>query len=192
MVGPQLHRGDDFGSDLDPELVFRERGSRLGAGIRSGGGAYREGSGRPGAPAPGEAFRPSRDLGAKRDAFAGGAPSGSLGRQPSSEGAVMPVPGGGLPAWDDAGGGVADPSSARGVAAGLGPRETGVVPPRPIVPGERRYRDGDRIHHAKWGDGIVITSKLTRDDEEVTVAFKDPGVGRKTMLASLANLELTG
>jgi hypothetical protein len=24
------------------------------------------------------------------------------------------------------------------------------------------------------------------------VAFKDPGVGRKTMLASLANLELTG
>ena len=37
-----------------------------------------------------------------------------------------------------------------------------------------------------------MTSKLTRDDEEVTVAFKDAGVGRKTMLASLANLELTG
>ena len=30
MVGPQLHRGDDLGSDLDPDLVFRERGSRLG------------------------------------------------------------------------------------------------------------------------------------------------------------------
>ena len=43
------------------------------------------------------------------------------------------------------------------------------------MPGERRYRDGDRIRHAKWGDGIVMTSKLTRDDEEVTVAFKDAG-----------------
>ena len=51
---------------------------------------------------------------------------------------------------------------------------------------------GDRIHHARWGDGIVVTSKLTRDDEEVTVAFRDPAVGRKTMLASLANLEVTG
>ena len=38
----------------------------------------------------------------------------------------------------------------------------------------------------------MVTSKLTRDDEEVTVAFKDPVVGRKTMLASLANLELVG
>jgi DNA helicase-2/ATP-dependent DNA helicase PcrA len=68
----------------------------------------------------------------------------------------------------------------------------GTIPPRPIVPGERRYRDGDRIRHARWGDGIVVTSKLTRDDEEVTVAFKDAAVGRKTMLASLANLELVG
>ena len=57
-----------------------------------------------------------------------------------------------------------------------------MIPPRPIVPGERRYRDGDRVRHARWGDGIVITSKLTRDDEEVQVAFKDPQVGRKTML----------
>ena len=104
---------------------------------------------------PGETFRPTRDLGAKRDAFAAGAPSGRWGRQPR--------------------------------AAGWAP-----IPPRPIVPGERRYRDGDRIHHARWGDGIVVTSKLTRDDEEVTVAFRDPAVGRKTMLASLANLEITG
>jgi len=54
------------------------------------------------------------------------------------------------------------------------------------------FRDGDRVRHARWGDGIVITSKLTRDDEEVQVAFKDPAVGRKTMLASLVNLELLG
>ena len=153
MVGPQLHRGADYGVDIDPDLVFGDRRSRFGSAIRSGGGAYREGSGRPGGPAPGETFRPTRDLGAKREAFAAGAPSGSLGPQP---------------------------------------RAAGAIPPRPIVPGERRYRDGDRIHHVRWGDGIVVTSKLTRDDEEVTVAFRDPAVGRKTMLASLANLEVTG
>ena len=28
--------------------------------------------------------------------------------------------------------------------------------------------------------------------EEITVVFRDPGVGRKTMLGSLANLEITG
>ncbi len=151
MVGPQLHRDADLGSDLDPDLVFRERGSRLGSGIRAGGGAYRQGSGRPGAPAAGETFRPSRDLGARRDAYAAGAPSGSLG-----------------------------------------PRTRSVPAPldRPVIPGERRYRDGDRIRHVRWGDGIVVTSKLTRDDEEVTVVFRDPVVGRKTMLASLANLEI--
>ncbi len=61
---------------------------------------------------------------------------------------------------------------------------------RPIIPGERRYRDGDRVRHARWGDGIVVMSKLTRSDEEVTVGFKDASIGRKTMLASLANLDL--
>jgi DNA helicase-2/ATP-dependent DNA helicase PcrA len=68
------------------------------------------------------------------------------------------------------------------------PRPTGVVPPRPIVPGERRYRDGDRVRHKVFGEGTVVTSKLTRDDEEVKVAFPDKGI--KTLLASLANLEL--
>jgi DNA helicase-2/ATP-dependent DNA helicase PcrA len=153
MTGPRLDRAGDMGADLDPDVVFRERGSRFGAGVRAGGAAYRQGSGRPGAPQVGETFRPTRDLEAKRDAFAAGAPSGSLGPQP---------------------------------------RATGVVPPRPTVPGERRYRDGDKVRHARWGDGIVISSKLTRDDEEVMVGFKDLSVGRKTMLASLANLEVIG
>ena len=38
MVGPQLRGAADIGADLDPDIVFRERGSRLGAGIRAGGG----------------------------------------------------------------------------------------------------------------------------------------------------------
>jgi len=150
------------GLDVDMDLAFGARGTtRFGRPIRNGlgaGAAYRQGSGTPGAPQPGQAFRPTRDLNAKREAFDDGAPSGSLGRQPS--------PGG----------------------AGAGT----VRPPRPIIPGERQYRDGDRVRHGRWGDGIVVTSKLTRSDEEITVAFKDPGVGRKVMLASLANLDLVG
>jgi DNA helicase-2/ATP-dependent DNA helicase PcrA len=58
------------------------------------------------------------------------------------------------------------------------------------VPGERRYRDGDRVSHRVFGQGTVVSSKLTRDDEEVTVAFPERGV--KKLLASLANLELVG
>ena len=63
---------------------------------------------------------------------------------------------------------------------------------RPVIPGERQFRDGDRVRHDRFGDGIVVTSKLTRNDEEVTVAFRDPSVGRKTFLASLASLDITG
>jgi DNA helicase-2/ATP-dependent DNA helicase PcrA len=180
MTGPRLDPRvtGELGADLDPDVVFRERGSRLGGSFtRPGGGAYRQGSGRPGAPAPGETFRPTRDLGAKREAFANGAPSGSLGRQPF-------VPSGGVT--------MGSSTSSLSSSPGLPPGVTRGFPTRPVVPGERRYRDGDRVRHARWGDGIVITSKLTREDEEVQVAFKDPQVGRKTMLASLANLEIIG
>ena len=64
----------------------------------------------------------------------------------------------------------------------------GRLPSPPLVTADPE----DRVRHARWGDGTVVTSKLTRNDEEVTVAFKDPSVGRKTMLVSLANLEIIG
>ncbi len=175
MEGPQLGATED-GRDLDLDLVFgARRTSRFGTPVRGGAGAaYRQGSGRPGAPLPGESFRPTRDLGAKRDAYAAGAPSGQLGRPA---------------AWDEALDRSYDEAGAvPGPAATTRPSR----PARPVIPGERQFRDGDRVHHARWGDGIVVTSKLTRSDEEVTVAFKDAGVGRKTMLVSLANLEITG
>jgi DNA helicase II / ATP-dependent DNA helicase PcrA len=169
MVGPDLTTGDS-GLDVDLDLAFGARGTtRFGRPLGGAGRApttqpaYREASGTPGAPRPGEAFRPTRDLAARRDAYDAGARSGSLAA-PASAGGSPPA---------------ARPSSA-------------VRPSRPIVPGERQYRDGDRVRHARWGDGIVVTSKLTRSDEEITVAFKDPAVGRKTMLASLANLDLVG
>jgi len=155
MIGPRLGGIDEPERELDLDLVFgQRRATRFNTPTRGPGPAYRQGSGRPGAPAPGEAFRPSRDLAARREAFEAGAPSGSLG----NSGAAPP------------------PARA----------------PRPVIPGERQFRDGDRVRHGRWGDGIVVTSKLTRSDEEITVAFKDPSVGRKTMLASLANLELVG
>jgi hypothetical protein len=164
MVGPDLSAagraaGAGDGLDLDLDLAFgSRRTTRFGTPIRStGGAAFRQGSGRPGGPAPGETFRPTRDLAAKRDAFASGAPSGSLGP-----------------------------------AAGATPPSGTVRPARPIIPGERQFRDGDRVRHARWGDGIIVSSKLTRSDEEVTVVFKDAAVGRKTVLASLANLEIIG
>jgi len=160
--------------------------------------AYRQGSGVPGAPRDGEAFRPSRDLAAKREAFEAGAPSGSLARQGSGRPGA-PAPGEPFRPSRDLG--AKREAYAAGAPCGaLGtPREASggsapspVKPPRPIIPGERQYRDGDRVRHGRWGDGIVVTSKLTRSDEEITVAFKDPSIGRKTMLASLANLDLVG
>jgi DNA helicase-2/ATP-dependent DNA helicase PcrA len=168
MDGPQLGGSDD--RDLDLDLVFgARRTSRFGTPVRGSGPAYRQGSGRPGAPAAGEAFRPSRDLSAKREAYDDGARSGSLGRP--------------VRAWDDD----LDPPTAAPQARPAAPARPAS---RPVIPGERLFRDGDRVRHGRWGDGIVVTSKLTRSDEEVTVAFKDASVGRKTMLASLANLDL--
>jgi hypothetical protein len=123
MVGPDLASGS-AGLDVDMDLAFGARGTtRFGRPLRGGGSgaAFRQASGTPGAPPPGQPFRPTRDLSAKREAYDEGAPSGSLARP--------------------------------GAAAASG----SVRPARPI-----------------------------------TVAFKDPGVGRKTMLASLANLDLVG
>jgi DNA helicase-2/ATP-dependent DNA helicase PcrA len=43
------------------------------------------------------------------------------------------------------------------------------------------------VQHPTFGVGTVIESNVTRDDEEVTVAF--PGVGIKKLMVSLANLK---
>jgi DNA helicase-2/ATP-dependent DNA helicase PcrA len=190
MSGPRLGARTEDG-DLDApddlNLVFGRGATRFGRPIRPGGGAFREGSGRPGAPSAGETFRPSRDLQARREAFAGGARSGTFGRLR-----------GGVDAWDDdrdvASAGHDAEDVDGGVTRRLGTRMSTPAKAidRPVVPGERRYRDGDRVRHARWGDGIVVSSKLTRSDEEVTIAFRDPQIGRKTLLASLAGLELTG
>jgi DNA helicase II / ATP-dependent DNA helicase PcrA len=50
------------------------------------------------------------------------------------------------------------------------------------------FRTGQKVFHTKFGDGIVIESKVTGQDEEVTVAFS--GLGIKKLAASMARLEL--
>jgi DNA helicase-2/ATP-dependent DNA helicase PcrA len=54
-------------------------------------------------------------------------------------------------------------------------------------PRQARYTAGMRVIHPTFGEGIVMESKIDRDDEEVVVAFESGDV--KHLLASLANLE---
>ena len=204
MHGPRLvvvDEGEDddqrppeerTGGPLDLDLVLgrraagrlleRERGRPVGPRSLPPGGGYVEMP--PGAPRPGEAFRTSRDLVAKREAYYGthAWPGRDQGRRPGSsdapadhDGATDTV----LP--DD------DGRTPTGHDSGASPVR-GFVPPPPVVPGQRRYRDGARVRHHAFGEGLVVSSKLTRDDEEVTVAFPDRGV--KTLLASIANLDV--
>ncbi len=50
-----------------------------------------------------------------------------------------------------------------------------------------QFRAGQRVRHVTFGEGIVIESKLQRDDEEVTVVFEEAGI--KRVLVSFARLE---
>jgi DNA helicase-2/ATP-dependent DNA helicase PcrA len=182
VEGPRLDGSGADTADLrgDASMLWGPRGaSRLGGGARPAGGAFRQGSGRPGGPRPGESFRPTRDLDAKRASYAAGERSGVLHVERDADGGYDVAF-----ADDD---GSQEPPPPPGSAA---------APPRPArparvrVPGERLFRDGDRVRHARFGDGIVVTSKLTRDDEEVTIAFREGSM--KTLLASMANLEVIG
>jgi len=55
-----------------------------------------------------------------------------------------------------------------------------------IAPSETRFRAGDHVQHPTLGQGIVVSSALRSDDEEVTVAF--PAKGVKKLMASFAKL----
>ena len=54
---------------------------------------------------------------------------------------------------------------------------------RPVA----QYRAGQRVRHPQFGEGIVIESKLHRDDEEVSIVFEEAGI--KRLLVSFASLE---
>ncbi|MFQ5420249.1 MAG: 3'-5' exonuclease [Anaerolineae bacterium] len=64
--------------------------------------------------------------------------------------------------------------------------ETAVPTPPPALT-KPQFHTGETVQHKKFGQGTVIESKLTGNDEEVTVAFKTVGV--KRLAASFAKLE---
>jgi DNA helicase-2/ATP-dependent DNA helicase PcrA len=176
MHGPRLVSRDEDddqrpydermeGYDLAPIIGRRASDSRL-VGRRPvgprGGRRLPPGGGYtppPGAPPAGQSFRTSRDLAARREAYYGRA---------------------GVVAGDGDTVGADEPPAPRA--------DEWHVPPETTVPGEHRYKDGQKVRHKVFGEGQVVSSKLTRTDEEVTVAF--PRQGIKKLMASLARLEI--
>ena len=70
-----------------------------------------------------------------------------------------------------------------------GPREPMPEPQLDVPKAPAPFRAGDHVGHARFGQGVVVAclETPTRDDFEVTVAFKGQGV--KRLLAGLAGLE---
>jgi DNA helicase-2/ATP-dependent DNA helicase PcrA len=50
-----------------------------------------------------------------------------------------------------------------------------------------QFRAGQRVRHAVFGEGLVIESRVDKDDEMVTIAFEE--VGLKRLMTGLANLQ---
>ncbi len=55
------------------------------------------------------------------------------------------------------------------------------------TPGEVAWHAGDKVRHRRFGEGIVVSSRLEKGDEWVTVAFVGQGV--KELIAAYAGLE---
>ena len=142
----------------DARLVSRRPVGPVGPRRLPPGGGYTP---PPGAPRAGETFRTSRDLSARREAYYGRA---ATPVQPDLRDEAAPAP------------------------VSLPPAERWHAPSPSLVPGERVHRDGQKVRHAIFGEGLVVSSRLTRSDEEVTVAF--PGQGVKKLMASLAGLQV--
>ena len=53
---------------------------------------------------------------------------------------------------------------------------------------ESQYHPGTKVEHPKWGEGLVLNSTLQDDDEIVDIFFE--GVGKKKLIASLADLKI--
>ncbi len=51
-----------------------------------------------------------------------------------------------------------------------------------------RFSAGNRVRHSKWGEGLVLNSVLSDDDEVLDIFFES--VGLKRVAASLAKLEI--
>lgn len=63
----------------------------------------------------------------------------------------------------------------------------GKIPEKPKarITAEQKFKDGDKVKHATFGEGIVVE----RRGDLVTVAFKDKAYGIKMFAANIAPLE---
>ena len=59
---------------------------------------------------------------------------------------------------------------------------------RPLVPAEQAFAGGEKVRHPRFGEGIVVSCQVVKDDQEITIAFKG-GVGIKKLMLSFAPLE---
>jgi DNA helicase-2/ATP-dependent DNA helicase PcrA len=57
-----------------------------------------------------------------------------------------------------------------------------------VQPAAPRFRAGQRVRHATFGEGLVIESRVDGTDEIVSVVFEQAGL--KRLMASFASLEL--
>lgn len=62
----------------------------------------------------------------------------------------------------------------------------GTAAPTDAAPAPTQWSAGDRVAHQRFGEGIVVSSRMVAGDEEVTVAFVAQGV--KRLIAQFANL----
>lgn len=69
------------------------------------------------------------------------------------------------------------------VSAPATPREE-----RAAARGDDTFRPGQKVQHATFGTGIVVSAKTVGDDTEVSVAFPKP-IGIKRLMQSFANLK---
>jgi DNA helicase-2/ATP-dependent DNA helicase PcrA len=156
-----------------------------------------------------QANEPSRflrdALAAQRVSFGGGLGNGSASWSPSSRSGASPARQGSeftgeggrssrgrspVSGDDDWGQGERRPASSgvKGWAPGAYARQ----PAGPASDSGRapQFKPGDRVEHGLFGQGIVLKSEPTADDEEVTVTFA--GKGTKTLMASFAKLRKLG
>jgi len=76
------------------------------------------------------------------------------------------------------------PSAQPGTAPPVQPRMA--APAADTPPAPNQWSPGDRVLHHRFGEGIVVSSRMVGGDEEVTVAFVAQGV--KRLIAQFANL----
>jgi DNA helicase-2/ATP-dependent DNA helicase PcrA len=117
--------------------------------------------------------------GLEQNAGAGGGHSGLKGSQrPTTWGGT----GNKATTWNNSGGRSSTGITNRPVSSG-----TESKPSSSTTSASMQFKAGDKVQHAKFGNGMVVASKTSGNDEEVSVAFDGQGI--KRLMASFANLQ---